>query len=58
MFENENMSSGPYNAYRAVLKENNELKKNNIIIKSNLDKSKINGHLQDEKVSESRSDIK
>lgn len=57
MFANENMSSGPYNANGAVLKENNEFKKNNINIESNLDKSKIPNHFQDGKVSEMRSDI-
>lgn len=58
LFANEMVSSEPYKSYSAVLTENNGLKKNNNIIESNLDKSKIQNHFQDDQVSNLRSDIK
>lgn len=46
------------NAYNAVLKENNELKKNYDTTKLNLDKQKIVHNFKDNEVAKLKSDIK
>jgi hypothetical protein len=54
---NENMPIQNH-SYEAELKENNELRKNYIMTKLNLDKSKINNSFKKNEVSKLRSDIK
>ncbi|XP_025414153.1 lamin-like protein isoform X2 [Sipha flava] len=56
-FVNENMPIQNH-SYEAELKENNELRKNYIMTKLNLDKSKINNSFKKNEVSKLRSDIK
>lgn len=52
------MLSALHNANKAVLNENNELKKNYIFTKLDLDKSKTIDNFQEGEVSRLRSDIK
>lgn len=47
-----------YNTYKAVLEENNELKKNYGITKLNLDHSKITYNFKENEVAKLRSEIK